>query len=138
MPTNDPQGTNPSDILSMIEGMKALGLLNQIGGHNILQLGDTSVNAQSGLQIPTPANRGVNAGELGFAPQGVVFTGGSPYPINNTGRNIQNSLFLLDQLLKSGMFGDLKGSRGKNQPPANNSVMKNQAPYDWLRALGIG
>ena len=123
--SNGGGGANPSDIMAMVEAMKALQALGGLQGANYLQLGQN----EKGIQIPTPAARGMSGNELGFAPQGLIFTGGSPYKPDNRGKDIQSGLFLLDQLLKSGLFGNLSGKGGK--PPAQNSVMANQPGYGY-------
>lgn len=101
-PTSKSQDYSLADIMKAIEGLKASGALQlgQLPGMDLLSLGDGNVleRIRALQNITTPASRGVSGGELGFAPQGTIFTGGSPHQIDFTGRRLQNMAFLISQL----------------------------------------
>lgn len=125
-------GANPSDIMAIVEAMKALQALGGLQGQNYLQLGMND----KGMLIPRQREPGMTGNELGFAPSGLIFTGGSPYKPQTTGANIQNALFLVDQLVKSGIFNGV-GKSGKGSTPVQNSVMLGQAPYGYAGGINL-
>lgn len=132
-----PHQPTASDLLSQLEMMKAaLALQGGLGlpGGNLLRLGGEVRALQD---IPITAGRGVGGGELGFAPQGTIFTGGSPHELDFTGRRVQNAIFLLDQLARSEVVKNL--FKKKARPTAQNSVTADQEGFqpiiDLLRVL---
>ena len=152
MPQN--QGASVADLQRQLKQYEAVFAMMQGGGQgggsglpglpggNFLNLDpkDTASRVEALQAIPTRAPRGTSAQEMGFAPSGVQFTGGSPHEQDFTAKRIQNAIFLLNQLQKGGFFEMLKNRGGsQGSTPATNSVQTGQAPYggplDLLKGL---
>lgn len=125
--SNTDSTVSMKDLMTLVEGLKAAGLGQMMNGQDLLSFNGPNNFGQvrAGTQIPFPAGRGVSQGEMGYAPSGIAFTGGSPHQLDFTGRRIQNAIFLADQLAKVLM----KKKGVVPNVPAENSVMANQAPY---------
>ena len=98
--------------------------LPQLPGQNLLQQGGV-VDVVKALQnIPMRAPTGITPEELGgYAPSGMMFTGGSPFKHDFTPERIQNTIYLLNQLAPFFM--------NKKKPPTakGNSVETGQPGY---------
>ena len=145
------KGASIADLQRQLKQYEAIFAMSQAGGGlggglpglpggGLLNLNpeDIASRVQALQSIPTRAERGTSAQEMGFAPSGLVFTGGSPHKQDFTAKRIQNAIFLLNQLQQGGFFEMLKNRGGST--PATNSVQTGQASYgagipDLLRGL---
>jgi hypothetical protein len=126
-------GVKPSDLMSLQEAMKAAMLMNVLGGlpgMDLFRLGGLGQVEQARALGAIPTRRsGFAQNELGFSPGGpnINFTGGSPHEQDFTGQRVQNVIFLLDQLVRSGILG-------KKKPQSNiagTSIDRNAGPANY-------
>jgi hypothetical protein len=140
----DPQKAKQDAEIAQLKAQIAQ-LQAGMSGQNLLQFGNIAGPVMgAGGQAPAPrdptfatAPQGYAGlpGAAGFAPSGVMFAGGSPWPVSPHPANVQNGMvaatLALNTLNKLGLldklFGRGGGQQSQGQSPVNSPDVTNLA-----------
>lgn len=117
--------TEPLDFAALLEGLSLpdLGQLNKRERTQPFVLDDLLKLARQPARVDaTPIPQGDIPGAHSYAPQGTIFLGGSPFPVNERPAMIQNGLVLATRLAET--LSELRRQQAKAKaakPPASSS-----------------